>query len=89
MIIYKMSDRIPVEIGELRFWISPLSYGQKMDLSNCSSVVSGEQKIDGVKFASLLLKYSIKEIEGLTNFDGTEYKLSFDKECIQPIGRSW
>lgn len=80
MIVYKMSDRIPIEIGEVKFWVSPLSYGQKMELASCSSTVSGEQKIDGQKFATLLMKFSIKEVEGITNFDGTPYVISFDKD---------
>lgn len=80
MIVYKMSDRIPIEIGEIKLWVSPLSYGQKMELASCSTMVSGEQKIDGQKFATLLIKFSIKEVEGITNFDGTPYELSFDKD---------
>lgn len=91
MIVYKMSDRIPVEIGDVKFWVSPLSYGQKMELASCSTMVSGEQKIDGPRFATLLIKFSVKEVEGITNFDGTPYELQFDKdgtlsqECLDEI----
>ena len=78
MVIYKMTDRIPVKIGDLTFKLGPLSYFQKSEIQNCTTEVKGESQIDGEKVAYLSLKYSIKEVKGLKDIKGNDYSLEYD-----------
>lgn len=74
--IYRTTDRIPLDFGEgLKITISPLSRAQKQEvqqlLLNTSKMVEG---------AALAIKYSVKDIEGVENFDGEQYQLNFNPD---------
>lgn len=91
MIIYKMSDRIPIEIGDVKFWVSPLNFEQKTALAAQVKMVSGVEQPDSVKIAYLAVKYSVKEIEGVKSSDGSNYQLEFmgdgalTDECVSEL----
>lgn len=80
MKIYKLTDRIKVQISDVTFWLSPLSADQKAELMSQTKIVKGEEKTDGWKVTLLTLKYSIKAIEGLVDVDDEPYQLSFDPD---------
>jgi hypothetical protein len=83
MIIYKTTDRIPLTIGSLKIWVSPLSLDQKTRLRTFVTQTSGEEKTDGFKFALELLRQSVKEIEGVQSADGSPYELDFGSDgCL-------
>ena len=82
MIIYRLTDRIPVDIGEVRFWVSPLSYEQKSQISSCVDMQAGEQEQDRLKMAQLTLKYSVKEVDGLKDSSGDDYTLTLDESGV-------
>jgi hypothetical protein len=82
MIIYRLTDRIPCKIGELTFWLSPLSYEQKMNLLECKKMEGGKEVVDGHKRARLSLKYGIKKVEGLSCADGSPYVPSVGPDGI-------
>lgn len=83
MVIYKLSDRIPVEVGGLKFWLSPLSYSQRIAIADATKMQSGVEVIDSRKIAFLSVKFSVKEVEGIKNADGSDYSLEFDADgCL-------
>jgi hypothetical protein len=82
MIVYKMDDRIPVVIGDAKFWVSPLSYEQKIQLAGQTKIKAGEEVSDPVKAALLTLKFSVKEVEGLKCADGSDYHAELDPSGI-------
>lgn len=78
-----MTDRIPVRIGELTFWISPLSAGQKGILLAQGKMVSGEETEEAMRGAALVLKFSVKGVDGCKDATGGEYKCEFDPDgCL-------
>ena len=84
--ILKMSDRIKMQIGEVTFILAPFTYEQKMEMSDSVKVVSGQDVIDVFKVKTMMLKYGLKKVEGIE-----DYELSFDSqgnlsdECISEI----
>lgn len=79
--IYRTTDRIPVKIGDLVFKLSPLTYDQKIKVADAFSVVNGEATQKAGTATALIMKYSIKEVEGLEYATGDEpYKLKFEKD---------
>jgi len=82
MIVYRVTDRIPVKVGELKFWLSPLSYEQKVNLAECTKMKGGEEVVDTSRRAFLAIKYAIKGVEGLKCPDGSDYLLSFEPSGV-------
>jgi len=80
MVIYRLSDRIPVQVGELKFWLSPLSYEQKTNLLDCKKMQAGVEVTDGGQRARLALKFAVKGVEGLKCADGTDYAPTMDSD---------
>jgi len=84
--ILKMSDRIKMKIDDITFTLAPFSYEQKMEMSDCTKIVAGEEIIDVFKTKTLMLKYGLKGIDGVG-----DYRLAFDSEgnlsneCISEI----
>lgn len=78
MKVYRLTDRIPAKIGEITFWLSPLSAFQKLELIELARVTGGESQIDAMQLAAKTIKYSLKAIDGLECFDGSKYELAFD-----------
>lgn len=91
IVVYKTTDRIRIKIGELEFKLAPLTFDQKRQCSQSSRVESGKLIEDGLMTAYKSLHFSVKEVKGLINPDGTEYKLSFDdnnnitQDCIDDL----
>jgi hypothetical protein len=91
MIIYRLTDRIPVEIGEVKFWLSPLSYSQKVVLAELYQMKAGVEHQDTHRAVLLSIKYSVKGVEGIKQSDGSDYALSFDADgtlsdqCVQEL----
>ena len=70
--IYKMSDRIPVKIHDLKVKIAPLSYEVK---SVCQGMIISGNHMQAAVHA---LKNALKEVNGLENADGSSYELEFE-----------
>lgn len=77
MIIRKTSDKISLKMGELVVKISPLSQIQKAEINIL--LTSGDLK-KTMEGSALALKYALKDIEGITNEDGTKYVLDKDQD---------
>jgi len=83
--IYRMSDRIPVKIHDLKVVIGPLDIHQKMSVEEAAAS-------SGLLKATIqAMKYAIKDIEGLIDKDGNEYELNRDPdgsltdECLNDL----
>lgn len=91
MIIYRLTDRIPVKVGELTFWLSPLSTEQKGKLSSFSSIVSGEKIEDALKAAAETIRMSVKQVDGLKDAQGNAYEVELGpdglltSECVSEL----
>lgn len=78
MIIYRLTDRIPVKIDDLTFWVAPMSFAEKLALNQAVKTTGGVEVMDAAKVAFLTIKFSVKEVEGIKLPDGSDYPLSFD-----------
>lgn len=85
-----MSDRINLEIGELTFVLAPLDYLKKQELASCTKIIKGEEHYDLLKSQALYIKYALKDVKGLEDYNGDEYTLSFEgnsltDDCVSEI----
>lgn len=90
--IYKLTDKLTVNIHDMSIQISPLSFHHKMQIQNL--VQEGISKQDSsqiIKGTSLAVKYCVKGISGITDAEGDEYALSFGEdgfltdECVEEL----
>lgn len=81
--IYKTTDRIKVKIDEIEVSLAPLTLDQKTEakvLQATGKVERNYKKVqDGVL---LLIKYALKDIKGVKNLDGSDYKLEFENNMV-------
>jgi hypothetical protein len=93
VIVYRHTDRIPVKMGEIKFWISPLKHEHRVHLSQFIKKVSGEDVVDTSGMGLYVLKCAIKEVEGVSIHDGSAYELEFDAngiltdDCLEEVLR--
>lgn len=80
MIVYKLTDRIPVKFAGVTVWVSPLSYQQKSHVLAQTKIVKGEEIQDHGQMVFLAVKYAVKEIQGLVDSSGSPYELAFDSD---------
>ena len=73
--IYKTSDRLGVQIDDIKITLSPLSFEQKCEIQ--AQLLTGNA-MDMVRAARLAMKFSVKDIDGVEDSEGNPYKLSFD-----------
>lgn len=72
--ILRTSDRIHVQIDDVRVSISPLSFHQKAEVQSMLSLQSGY-----LKAAFAAIKYSVKAVSGIEVGDGEKYELEFEE----------
>lgn len=87
MIVYRITDRIPIQIGDVTFWVSPLSFEQRNQIAGLATMRGGVENIDNLKVVSAVLKYSLKEVQGLKTASGDDYALEVQNnelsdECL-------
>ena len=88
MIIYKTTDRIEVEIGGIKFLLSPLTWDQKQDILNDVKLSEGKPNNRNSTYKSL--KYAVKGVEGVTLSDGSPYVVNLENglisdECVEDL----
>lgn len=83
MKIYRSSDRIPVKIEGVTFWLAPLSYEHRTELLTFASKAQ-EVKVEAdlLQLAKNTVRYSLKAIDGVEQGDGTPFALQFDERGI-------
>lgn len=80
--ILRMSDRVNVKIGELSFQLAPLSNDRKIEISSCTKKQNGVDVYDHGRSQHLYIKYSLKKVTGLVDYDNKEYQLSFENDML-------
>ena len=88
--ILRLTDRVNLRIGDVTFVIAPLNHFQKIELSNCTTIKNGEDHYDLLRAQALYLKYAIKDVSGIEDYEGNEYKLEFNNDeltddCVSEI----
>lgn len=78
MIIYRISDRIPIKVGDVTFLVSPLTLSQRGEISAMAKRKEGEDRVKPLDVAIRSIKYGLKGVEGLTLSDGSVFELEFD-----------
>lgn len=93
IVVYRPTDRIPVRMGGATFWVSPLTNQQYAEVMALVQMRAGEEKVEPMALARKTLKFSLKEVEGLSYASGEPYVLSFDEsgnlsdECVEDFIR--
>jgi hypothetical protein len=89
--ILRQTDRIKVSIGKSIFTLAPLTQLQKIEISECTKIEKGgDEVLDIARAQALLVKYSLKDIEGIEDYEGNEYSLEMENdsltdECVAEI----
>ena len=89
--VMRMADRIRITVGKVVFILGPLSQMQKIELSECNKIdANGDSVYDLTRAQTLLVKYGLKGIEGVTDFEGNPYKVTLENgvlsdECVSEI----
>lgn len=79
-IVYKKNDLIKVKITDITFHIKPLTYSERTEIMSCAHMQGGNVIENAAKATFLAMRHAIRDIEGVTNVDGTPYKLSFSED---------
>lgn len=91
MIIYRLTDRIPVRIGEVTFWLAPLSASQKSELLSLITVKQGEERVKPMELSVRAIQFALKKIEGVQDASGETYELLVGedgyvtRECVEEV----
>lgn len=73
--VLRMTDRCSLTIKDVVFIWGPLSEKQRIEIRTATKIRNGQEVTDVYLANSLLLKYTLKEIKGLKDFHGDDYKL--------------
>lgn len=91
MKVYRVTDRIPVRIGELTFWVSPLTFEQRSQIGSIARIEAGKEVPDPLKTARALVGQSLKQVDGLFQGDDSPFELEFDdmgaltSDCVEDL----
>lgn len=84
MKISRLTDRYVIKMGEISLKLAPLSGRQKVEMTSLytQDPATGRFKVDKPAQEHYMVKQSIKEISGLKDDDGNDYKLEFDGDVL-------
>jgi hypothetical protein len=80
MKILKTTDIITVKNNELEVDFSPLNYAQSIEVEGTSSIKSGNVVTDQAASVATILKYAVKEVRGVTDWDGNPIEIKSGNE---------
>ena len=69
MKVLRTSDVITLTHDEIQVDFSPLRYDRSIEIANTTRNESGNMIVDVTKQTSLMIKYAVKEIRGITDYD--------------------
>lgn len=78
----RMKDRIHLKIDSVTFVFAPLSRFHKKEMNQHTNTVNGETVTDLFETQCLYIKHGLKEIKGITDYDGNDYELEFEGESL-------
>lgn len=91
-IIYKTTDRIKYNLGEIQIEISPLDYHDKSVLHSFIAKSQTGDLESLMKGSAEAIKRGVKSVKGLKNSDGSDYEVQFDTsgkyltdECVSDL----
>lgn len=76
--ILRLKDRVKLKTGDVVFTIAPLNQLQKTEIVACTETKGGSDMINLTKASALYIKYSVKDMKGVKDFNDKEYELEFD-----------
>jgi hypothetical protein len=75
--VYRVTDRIKVQIDDVTFEISPLTVMQKADIKGLVKRQGGEVVSGGDQMVREAIRQSVKSVSGLVCVNGEPYVLAF------------
>jgi hypothetical protein len=69
MKVLRTNDIITLKHEELEVDFSPLRYDRSIEIANTTRNEAGSSIVDVTKQTSLMIKYAVKELRGLTDYD--------------------
>lgn len=82
MKILRLKDRLKITVGDVKFWISPINAIQKKEIAGCTKMQGGKETFDLFAAQMLYLKYGLKKIEGIKDYNDKDYELEFDGDYL-------
>jgi len=76
LVIYKTTDKVWIEIGDVQFAFSPLSLQDKQKVFAEGKALQGE--VEQMQFAKRLLALTLKDCKNIQLPDGSEYRFNFN-----------
>ena len=80
LIVYEADTLVEAKIGDISFYLKPLTYEEKAKISSLQSMKSGEVDDNQMRATFFAIKYSMRNCKGLIKTDGSEYKFKFDPD---------
>ena len=75
IVVHDVNDVLKIDICGIIFHVSPLTQRQKMDVMNSWSTKSGEATNNSLAAVEKLMRYMIRDVEGLSTSNGSSYRL--------------
>jgi len=69
MKVLRTTDIVTLKHEELEVDFSPLRYDRSIEIANTTKNEAGNTIVDVTKQTSLMLKYAVKEVRGITDYD--------------------
>jgi hypothetical protein len=88
--IHRTTDRIKVKVQDITVSISPLTKLQKQTISMLFLKASKGDMEAAMASTFACVKASVKDVQGIKDFDGNEYRLEFENgeltdECVNDL----
>lgn len=88
--ILRMRDRIKLTVNGIEFVLKPLTVMEQAEIATHKKIEAGETVEDLLMQSFAYIKFSLKDIKGIKDSTGEEYKLEFDgdylsDDCVSEI----
>lgn len=80
--IYRISDRIQVDIEGLTFSIGPLTFDQKSEIQ---ALAASGDFIKSLQSAKLAVKYAVKDVDGLDDYKVEKDEAGLTEDCLNDL----
>lgn len=85
-VIHRITDRIQLKIADLTFFVSPLKYSQKCEVQALMDKAVRDNDMKAAQDAAFkVVQFAVKEVQGLTNADGTVYVLEMNGDMLAEV----
>ena len=85
-----MTDRYVLKVDGVTFTVAPLSKEHKLEISQCGQLEKGQFVQNIFNMQCLYLKYGLKGVSGIKDYNKKEYELTFEnnylsEDCISEL----